>query len=160
MKLNDVELLIQKFTPKLFSFSMALVPENLQAQQIVVDSIGKLMINNQDIFVNNPVESFSLVDTEVEKKIKVKLLKYIFELGFKRYSQLASSLKSFRGKEVAFGSLETKDKAILFLKHRFGLGIDEISKIVDEPRVIVISRLNLVRDKLMRDTGDEVGWQF
>ena len=93
MKTLDLEKFIQSLSTDLYSFAYILIPDDLQATQLMIDSVAALMIQKKSL-----VDQWSKASAdqllENTEEIKLHLYKSIYDLSKKRYHQLRAGLKS------------------------------------------------------------------
>jgi len=125
MKRIDFEKFLSLISNDLYSFAYILIPDDLQAGQLVVDSIQNFLISKKD----NVEKLFEARDKDLAKElmpIKRSLLKLVFELAKKRYHQIKLSIANEDGVND-FYSLEFDEKAVLFLREKLKLSLEEIA---------------------------------
>ena len=93
MKTLDLEKYIQNLSTDLYSFAFILIPDDLQATQLMIDSVSAFMIQKKDLIesLTKKGESHLLANTE---DIKIQLYKLMYEMSKKRYHQLRMSFKN------------------------------------------------------------------
>lgn len=176
MKLTDVETYLKRIDSELFSFSFALLPDDLQAQQVVIDSLGILFVekdqlldqvisskeddelNEQRDNNDNHVchyEQHDIRSQKVLNDIKVFLFKSAYCLCVKRFMQIKNSLK-MDGMFIPFFNLELKEKAILYLKFKTPFLNSEIQEILGVDEVAFVSGLNNAKLKLAQNSGVDI----
>jgi hypothetical protein len=163
MKNNELEKFIQNQSPDLYSFAYVLIPDDLQATQLMIDSVSRLLIQKKSL-----VESWvkKNVETEVESNdylqndILLNLLKSTYEISKKRYSQLKISLSDQVGVNSQFFTLDFEDKAVLFLKEKLnfemasiefvtGLSKSEILAHLYSARILLSEKLDKKRESIL-----------
>lgn len=148
MDMKKVKNFLERVNLDLFKFSYALIPDDLQAQQIVIDSVYVLTSENRDL-----VESMLDIEEEKkvsnEKKILVELYKYAYKIGLKRVAQLGrSEIKDFNSDNY-FYKLPVQKRAVLFLRHRTRMSKDDISFIISSNPKNVYSLLMSARREIL-----------
>src|SRR5210317_2246607 len=89
---SEFEKYLSEYTAKLFSFSYALVSDDLQAQQLVIDSTTALFLDKKNL-IEELLDTNDLSEEEpIQNEIEIFLLKHIVILANKRYSQLKTGL--------------------------------------------------------------------
>ena len=153
MKVNDF---LKPLIPDLFSFAFAMIPDDLQAQQIVIDSIHGLaaqMTTDEKKIMEMAQADVSLAPEEIVKQIYKSLLKNAFTIGHKRTGQLPSlDLGQIKKRQTTFYRCQASERAILFLRYHTKFNIDDIADIVSVDRPMVIASLNQARQKVMRES--------
>lgn len=143
---------IQKLTPELFSFGVALVPDDLQAQQIVIDAVAAFVVDGKSIVV-----SYERAEDEEMRKVimteaKKQLMRNMFQIGKRRCEQL-SALCQDVNKFQTFYKLPVLERAVLFLKHKVLADFSDIEFVTGVERLEIISRLNYAREELVANSG-------
>ena len=143
MKTIDLEKYIQNLSTDLYSFAFILIPDDLQATQLMIDSVSAFMIKNKVL-----VDKWkSAKEGEVlahSQDIRIHLYKAMYELSKKRYSQLRLSFKEIEDSS-GFFSLAFDDKAVLFLQERTEFSLELIEFILGKTRGEVLAHLYSAR---------------
>ena len=107
---------------ELYAFAYALIPDDLQAAQLVIDTF-----------------SGALVDDELSKFTdnKALILQEIFVLAKRRYTQVQSSLQV----KGVFWQLSLYERAVLYLKYKEDFDLEMISIILQLQTAQVVSYL-------------------
>jgi hypothetical protein len=154
MKKLELEKFIQNLSTELYSFAFILIPDDLQATQLMIDSVSsflilkKAMINRWSSFTEKEI-------LENSTDIKIHLYKSMYELSKKRYGQLSMSFKDFVDNS-GFFSLEFDDKAALFLKERTAFPLDVIEFILGQTKNEVVAHLYSARQHLIETTTKDI----
>jgi len=150
MKIIELEKFIQNLSPDLYSFAYILIPDDLQATQLMIDAVGSFMIQNKfkiEKWISkdrlNNLDHQSLMDD-----IKNSLLKLLFEISKKRINQLKLSL-SHPEEDHSFFQLEFNDKAVLYLKEKGQLDLNQIELVTSLTRSEVLAHLYSARLQLI-----------
>lgn len=146
MKTEELQKFIQNLSPDLYSFAYVLIPDDLQASQLMIDCVQSFLIQKKPL-----VEKMSLTKNKIVRNLldetRLHLLKIVFELSRKRYKQLKMSLSDIE-QNGGFFSLEFDEKAVLYLKEKAGLELDQIEFITSATRAEVMSYLYSARIKM------------
>lgn len=148
MTLKEFEKYLKEINPEIFSFSYVLVPDDLQAQQLVVDALYILSLEYGGLIA----EVLKSKDDSKLSEVKKTLYKQVYTIGKKRFFHLKNGLK-VDDKFRVFYMLELEQKAILFLKQKSSFEIDEISQILNLERHEVIAKLNSARKNVIENSG-------
>lgn len=150
MRVNDVQLYLEKINPELFSFSYALVPDDLQAQQIVIDAAALLFSEENKLLFNLNFhnERWQLRSSRI-KKI---LYQFIFRICKRRFRQIKESIK-WNDEYAPFFKLELEERAVIFLKHKTHMDIEDIEEILEVQKPYVLAKINCAREKLCLNLG-------
>ncbi|MBY0414349.1 MAG: hypothetical protein K2Q18_09295 [Bdellovibrionales bacterium] len=150
MKKLDLEKFIQNLSTDLYSFAFILIPDDLQATQLMIDAVSTFLIQKKSLIAK--WSSFNKEELLGHgHDIKIHLYKSMYELSKKRYSQLRLSFKDFEENSGYF-SLEFDDKAALFLKERTNFSVDVIEFILGQSHNEVIAHLYSARRHLLATT--------
>lgn len=144
----ELDSYLQEKSQDLYSFSFILIPDDLQASQLVVDSISTLFVMNKSMiqkWINGQELGFKACENEIMRM----LLKTIYELAHKRFEQIRVG---FDGqKRALFYELTIEEKATLFLKEKFNLDLETIAFILDSNNLEIVSRLKNARLHLIEE---------
>lgn len=143
MKTLDLEKYIQNLSTDLYSFAFILIPDDLQATQLMIDSVSAFMIQKKDLIesLTKKGESHLLASTE---DIKIQLYKLMYEMSKKRYHQLRMSFKNVEDNS-GFFALEFDDKAVLFLQERTDFSMEIMEFILGKTKTEVLAHLYSAR---------------
>lgn len=139
MNIEDIKQRITGFSNELYPFAHALIPEELQAQQLVIDGISFLFADKDcktRLFDLLEVTEHEFVNKEFFDLKKVSI-KVIYALAKKRFTQLESGLDI--NQFGVFYRLGLSARAALFLKYKFGFDADEVSEIISLSRIEVMT---------------------
>jgi DNA-directed RNA polymerase specialized sigma24 family protein len=158
MKRKDFYQLVQPLTDKLYRFAFNLIPDDLQAEQLVVDSLNAYLLKEKKHILRKEVEIENKKELQVLRRIYFKgVLRYMGEIGVRRSTQLNEQMKMFRPEEFApFYSLEPKVRFVLALRYQAQFSAEEIQEIVQMPRYEVIEKIHNGRFLLMNDLNKGV----
>ena len=149
MKTEELQKYIQNLSPELYSFAYILIPDDLQASQLMIDCVQSFLIQKKIL-----VEKMGLTKNKIVKNLldesKLNLMKIVYELSKKRYQQLKTSLIDVEA-NGGFFSLDFNEKATLFLKEKTELDLDQIEFITSTTRSEVLSYLYSARIKMTAD---------
>ena len=149
MKTLELEKLIQNLSTDLYSFAFVLIPDDLQATQLMIDSVSAFIIQKKSLIDKWSTTSESELVLNAHD-IKIHLYRAMYELAKKRYNQLRTSFKSIEDKS-GFFALEFDDKAALFLKERTEFPLDVIEFILGQTRGEVLAHLYSARIKMVNN---------
>jgi hypothetical protein len=154
MKIEKLQKYIQHLGPELYSFAYVLIPDDLQASQLMIDSVQSYLIQKRT-FIERMTQSKNKMIQNFLDEAKLQILKIIFELSRKRYQQLKIS---FQEVELAGGffSLEFDEKAVLYLKDKGGLDLSRIEYVTSSTRAVVLSQLFVARVKITGLTPHQI----
>ena len=124
MKNNELEIFIQTKSDALYSFAFVLIPDDLQASQLMIDSVARLLIQKK-----SSIAYWSQLVGErddIKKEVMLNLLAATFEIARKRYGQLKMGLQDELKMNDDFYLLDLEAKAILYLRERENLEIIDV----------------------------------
>ena len=143
MKIIDLEKHIQNLSTDLYSFAFILIPDDLQATQLMIDSVGAFMIKNKNLIEKWKNANQELLDIQSED-IRIHLYKLMYDLSKKRYGQLRLSFKDIEDNS-GFFSMAFDDKAVLFLQEKTDFSLELIEFILCKTRGEVLAHLYSAR---------------
>lgn len=149
MKTLELEKLIQNLSTDLYSFAFILIPDDLQATQLMIDSVSAFIIQNKSLIDKwSTTNESELVHNSND--IRIHLYKSMYELSKKRYNQVRMSFKSIEDNS-GFFALDFDDKAALFLKEKTDFALDVIEFILGQSRSEVLAHLYSARLKMVNN---------
>lgn len=145
-------------TDKLYRFAYALIPDDLQAEQLVIDGFNAFLLKEKKSILKRDVDTTSKKDSQIMRRIYFKmLLRYMCDIGVRRSSQLNELMKITPTSDYgAFYSLEAKVRAVISLRYEAQFSVDEIEEIVQMPRYEVIEKIHNGRFLLLNDLNQGV----
>lgn len=153
MKNADLEKFIQSLSHDLYSMAYVLIPDDLQASQLMIDSVQAFLIKKSPLF--DKWEQDLLSENEIQINCKMELLKNIFELSKKRYYQLKMSLRDIEDSS-GFFSLELDEKAALYLKERAHCSLEQCEYILAKSRTELLAHLYSARLKMAENVNTDM----
>jgi DNA-directed RNA polymerase specialized sigma24 family protein len=158
MKRKDFYQLVLPLTDKLYRFAFTLIPDDLQAEQLVIDSLNAYLIKEKKSILRKEMDITSKKNFQVMRRSYMKgLLRYMCDIGVRRSVQLIEQMKVMRPTEyAAFYSLDPKIRFVMGLRYDAQFSVEEIEEIVQMPRYEVIEKLHNGRFLLMNDLNKGV----
>lgn len=150
MKIKVIENYLKGHGPEFFQMAHILIPDNLQARQLVLDSIMNFLLEKRDD-LKERVEMVSDEDHGVFLfSLKKRVMKKIVELAGKRFDQVKESLDShdIDGEFYHFYQCSIDEKIVLFLKYKLNWDWSELGEILNMSKIDVISLVNSAKSKL------------
>jgi hypothetical protein len=154
MNRKDFFQLIQPLTEKFYRLAYRLIPDDLQAEQLVIDSLNAYLIKEKKkIFAASDLESLSKKDIQLQRRSCFKgIIRYMGEIGVRRSSQLIDQTKFNQPTEFhSFYGLAPKIRMVITLRYDFQFTVEEIQDITSMPRYEVIEKLHNGRFLLLND---------
>lgn len=158
MKRFDFFQLVQPLTEKLYSMAYGLVPDDLQAEQLVIDSMNAFLLKEKKSVLNKTTDLTNKKNSQLLRRTYYKsILRYMNEIGVRRASQLGESSiavdpENFR----AFFGLDPKVRFVMKLRFEGQFTVEEIEEITQLPKYEVIEKLHNGRFLLLNDLNREV----
>lgn len=153
MKRFDFFQLVQPLTEKLYSMAYALVPDDLQAEQLVIDSMNAFLLKEKKTLLHKDIDLKNKKSVQLMRRTYFKsLLRYMGDIGVRRSSQLGESSlavdpEGFR----AFFGLDPKVRFVMKLRFEAQFNVEEIEEITQLPKYEVIEKLHNGRFLLLND---------
>src|SRR5690606_23396090 len=144
---------VQPLTPKLYKFAYAMIPDDLQAEQLVIDGLNAFLLNEQKEIVGREVDLEGNKDFQIlGRKYFKGILAHISSICVRRSAQLSHQTKAGLPENYkAFFALEPKIRAATYLRYISQLSVDEIEDVLQIPRFEVIEKLHNGRFLLLND---------
>lgn len=151
VKIEDFEIYLKNLHPDLYSFSYILIPDDLQASQLIVDSLANVMLEKKSMVER--ILSKNDHNDEDLKLLKSQIFKAIFEIAKKRFHQIKSAVDLEN--LDPFYHLEFEERATVFLKHRYKINIELICFITNMGHDELVAVLSRARTKLCLELAAE-----
>jgi hypothetical protein len=134
MKRSDFTSLLQPLTEKLYQMAYALVPDDLQAEQLVIDSVNAFLVRERRAILNRPFSAAEKKEvTEVRRAYYKGVLRSMSEIGVRRAVQMAEQLRSETPVEFKkFYDLDPRIRFILKLRFEAQLTVEEIQDVIEK----------------------------
>lgn len=146
MKTDELQKYIQNLSPDLYSFAYVLIPDDLQASQLMIDCVQSFIIQKRPMIERMILTKNKLVRNLLDET-KSNLFQILFELAKKRYQQLKMSFSAVE-QSGGFFALEFEEKAVLYLKEKAAMDLDQIEFITGLTRAELLARLYSARIKM------------
>ncbi len=149
MKKEEIKDILQQFQKELFAFGFALLPDELQVQQMVIDVINLIQVEGDNKAELVRVMKGDIWDADKKFVLRTQLLKNLYSMAKRRYSQIRESLES-RGIEEfsSFYALHFEERALLWLQAKSDLEQEDIRQILGCEKSKLLSSLSNSREKL------------
>jgi hypothetical protein len=154
MKRKDFYQLLQPLTEKFYRLAYRLIPDDLQAEQLVIDSLNAYLIKEKKkILAASDLESLSKKDIQLQRRSCFKgIIRYMGEIGVRRSSQLVDQTKFNQPADFhSFYGLAPKVRMVICLRYDFQFTVEEIEDITSMPRYEVIEKIHNGRFLLLND---------
>lgn len=160
MRRKEFYQVIAPLTEKIYSLAYSLLPDDLQAEQLVIDSISAYMLKEKKWIQNKEVDLRNKKEVGLVRKIIFKsVVRYMSEIGIRRAIQLSEQMRLEVPEQFArFYSLDPKVRLVLRLRYDNHFSADEIADILEAPRFDIIEKLHNGRFLMLNDmnSGDAV----
>ena len=144
MKRNDLFQLVAPLSEQLYRFAYTLIPDDLQAEQLVIDSLNAYLIKEQKQIIKREFDPKDKREAQKLRRFYFKgLLKYLSDIGIRRSGQLTDQLKDMRpAGHAEFYGLEARVRIVMGLRYDARFSVEEIAEILAIPRYEVIEKLH------------------
>ena len=144
MKRTDFYQLVQPLTDKLYRFAYALMPDDLQAEQLVIDSFNAYLIKERKQIIASEVDITNKKNLPVHRRKHFKgILQHMLTIGLRRSIQMNEQLKLSRPEEFkAFYNLDPKVRSVLALRFEAQFTVEEIEDMTAMPKYEVIEKIH------------------
>lgn len=153
MTTNRIQQFIQTVSQDLYSFAFVLLPDDLQANQLMIDAVSTILIKNKSM-----MERFSHLEEDEFKNNQILLerllLKTIFDLAKRRYEQLKVSLSEIE-ESTEFYHLTIEERACLYLKDKRSHSLEVIEFALNLDKKEILSKLYCGRTTIINSLSRE-----
>lgn len=127
---------------------MCLLPDDLQAQQLVIDAFTQCLLREKEIWLTEDWdESDKKYQQILRKQFFRSLVRVIVDLGVRRSTQLTVS---YEGKDYKqFYQMDAKTRAVAWLRFQQGQSLEEIERGLGMKHHEVIEKVHNARFLLM-----------
>jgi hypothetical protein len=153
MKRKDFYVLMTPLIEKLYRYAFTLIPDDLQSEQLVIDSLNAYLIKERKNILRREVDMTSKKDLQLLRRFYFKgILNHMCEIGTRRSTQLIEQLRVGLSKEYsAYYSLDAKVRFVMALRYDALFSVEEIEDILQLPRYEVIEKIHNGRFLLLND---------
>ena len=143
----DFEYNLNEVFRLVYSFAYALIPDELQASQICIDSVSGYLLNNKSYLIDKLKKQNNDLN---HKEIQLEILKLVYNLCERRINhQLEISFERY----VEFSELKFREKVILILREKFKFRLFEIEYITNLRSYQIINLDETAKNHLKRIHG-------
>lgn len=152
--MQEFEKQVHKLLPDIYSFAYILIPDDLQAGQLVSDALAAVVFESKVFFER--IVGTEKADQQQLEQFRSLLISHIYFLGKKRYQHIKLSLarEVDRSPFGQFAHLEVDERAVLFLRHKLKMDLKQIESVTLLEAHELLMKLNSGRSKLI-DVEDE-----
>jgi hypothetical protein len=153
MKRKELNTLLSPLSEKLYRFAYTLIPDDLQAEQLVIDSFNAFLLRERKKLIAREIDLTSKNGSQILRRQYFKgILQHMLEIGVRRSIQLNEQLKITRPQEYGpYYSLDPKVRFVMSLRYDAQFSVEEIEEIVQVPRYEVIEKIHNGRFLLLSD---------
>lgn len=153
MKRTEFYQVIAPLTEKIYTLAYSLLPDDLQAEQLVIDSVNAYLLKEKKWIHQKEVDLTVKKDVNLVRKTIFKaMIRYLSDIGVRRALQLGERVKEQVPTEFQkFYSLDPKVRLTLRLRYDLLFSVDEISDVYKMPRYEVIEKLHNGRFLLLNE---------
>jgi hypothetical protein len=144
MKRKDFFWLVQPLTERLYRFSYALTPDDLQAEQLVIDAFNAYLLKEKKSILAREVDLKNNKEVALARRSLFKgVLRYLCDIGHRRSMQLIDQLRPGIPAEFrSFYAMDPKLRMAISLRYDHQFSVEEIEQILQLPRYEVIEKLH------------------
>lgn len=149
MKNVELESIIQNLTQRMYQYAFCLVPDELQAEQIVIDATSVYLMKEKN-FLNSFDQELATKKEKLlfKRNLHLNLMKEVWNLGRKRGLELNPHMKTPE-KFTRFYELDLVQRSALFLKDSQEYKWEDISFIQDAKKYQLIEKIYQAREHLL-----------
>lgn len=146
MKKTEFLEILKPIIPKFYSFAYSMIPDELQARQLVVDAANVFFIKEKD-FIQGVAKDWGdkSLNHHYHKEIVRGMMEHLYKLGNRRFVQVFTMTEKLKDKGIFYKELDASTRAILFLKHKLNMSFNDIKLVTDLPKYQVIEKLYMGR---------------
>jgi hypothetical protein len=153
MKRKDFYQLVAPLSEKLYRHAYTLIPDDLQAEQLVVDGLNAYLLRERKKILLKEVNLEDKKEVTLLRRFHFKgILRNMCDIGIRRSVHFLEQMKDMRPHEYhSFYSLEPKVRFTMSLRFDAKFTVEEIEDIIQLPRYEVIEKLHNGRFLLATD---------
>ncbi len=151
MNRKEFTWMTQPLTQKLYALAFGLLPDDLQAEQLVIDSVNAYLLKERRNVLKIEVDFENNRDVLLtRKKILKGIIRHMSDIGYRRSAQLTMEPQ---GRFKTFYQLDPKIRLILKMRFETQLSVEDIEEVLQMPRFEVIEKIHNGRFLLMSEQG-------
>ena len=145
---KDLFNLIQPLLPRCHSLAMCMLPDDLQAQQLVIDSFTQCLLKEKQTWLEREWdEDDKKMQMALRKQFLKSLMRAIVDLGTRRANQVTAP---YEGQEFRqFYSMDARTRAVAWLRFQQGWSLEDIERALSMKRHEVIEKVHNARFLMM-----------
>lgn len=154
MNKSELAPLIDSLIPGLYGFGYCLVPDELQAEQLVVDAYSVFLIRDGQNLRDLDLAGGSKERARAKRYIQNQMLADMFDLGKKRAPQLRALFRNLTENQDFYG-LELAQRACLYAKEHLGCAHEDLEEIFAMKKHQIVELLHNARVLMRSETIDD-----
>jgi len=153
MKRKDFYQLVAPLSEKLYRYAYTLIPDDLQAEQLVVDGFNAYLLRERKKILIKELNFSDKKEVTLLRRFHFKgILRNMCDIGIRRSVHFLEQMHDMRPKEYnSFYSLDPKVRFTMSLRYDAKFTVEEIEDIIQLPRYEVIEKLHNGRFLLATD---------
>jgi DNA-directed RNA polymerase specialized sigma24 family protein len=160
MKRNEIESLLNLIIPKLYSFAYAMIQDEDEAEQLIVDAYSVFLVREKHF-----IAEFEYNGTKKDKKsfksyLLINLVGELYGLGVKRSTQQKLQNRLDHGEFDSFYKLDSTQRAVLFLKENLKFSIELIQETLKIKKHQVVEQLYNSRHRIIEAESSDIYGTF
>ena len=148
MRKKDLLALIQPLLPRFHALGLCLLPDDLQAQQLVIDALTLCLLKEKKQWREREwIEDNKKTQLHLRRLFMKSMVGHMVDLGVKRASQLWATLPDVEivRDHPQFYQLETRTRAVAWLRFNQGWNMDEIERVLGLKRFELVEKIHNAR---------------
>ena len=164
MRREEIISTIDSLIPKVYSFAFALMGDELQAEQAVIDAYTVYLMQDKDFLLDESYDANDTKERSLMRKYFLKeLIREVYELSIKRIPQLSGKLRRNLLEYEAFYRIALNKRALMYLKEVEKFSIEELQEIFSMERHSVVELFHNAKHELMIDkviqNEEQIVWE-
>jgi DNA-directed RNA polymerase specialized sigma24 family protein len=158
MKRKDFYQLVHPLSDKLYRFAYLLLPDDLQAEQLVIDALNAYLLKEKKTILRKEIDLDHKKDLQVARRQVYKgILRYVCDIGLRRSGQLSELTLTERPDGYdAFYALTASVRMVMGLRYECQFSVEEIEEVAQMPRYEIIEKIHNGRHLLLSDLNQGV----
>jgi DNA-directed RNA polymerase specialized sigma24 family protein len=158
MKRNELDNLLNSIIPKLYSFAYAMIQDDEQAEQLIVDAYSVFLVKEKNFIIDFKYNDNKKEKLSFKNYLLINLIGEIYGLGVKRNSEQKHLKRLDHGEFDSFYKLDVTQRSVLFLKENLKFSIELIQETLQIKKHQVLEQLYNSRHRIIEtETTDNYG---
>ena len=148
MRKKDLFTLIQPLLPRCHSLAYCLLPDDLQAQQLVIDAFTQCLLKEKHVWLTREWDDKDKKSQVQQRKTFLKsMIRCLVDLGVRRAAQISTP---YEGQEFRqFYQMDPRTRAVAWLRFQQNWPLEEIERALSMKRYEVIEKVHNARFLMM-----------